>query len=122
MGCPCCDSTLMMMTVMVVYCLLQGLRSLPIAQGSKTKLCMSVFSYVAGGILFAIAILFGVLERSDDTRSWFFAILCGALSKSPHMNERRCNLLNNISGVVVEIGVGPGTNFKCYGGDTNITT
>ena len=41
-------------------------------------------------------------------------------SDNPHLDEPRCAQVANISGRVLEIGPGPGTNFRCWSNNKDI--
>jgi len=62
----------------------------------------------------------GILQRNDDLRAWAFSKLCASMEEGA-MAEARCSLLGGIDGVVMEIGTGPGTNFKCWNSTSSHT-
>ena len=103
---------------MVFWLLLQAVSScsakmhLP-AWGQKTvQVCLYLLAFC--GIAFAI--MLGILQRDESLRQWAFSKIMTSMAsgKDPVMNQMRCDLLGNVSGVVMEIGTGPGTNFKCW--------
>jgi SAM-dependent methyltransferase len=123
--CPGCDATIIGGSMLFLFLALKILES---EVGEKipkwVKTTLKITTYMSGGGIICFAILLGILERDADLRAWAFSKLCASMTKSPAMNEARCNLLGNIKGTVVEFGTGPGTNFKCWSppNGLNITT
>jgi len=115
-GCPCCVAPMIMYTIAAVFVASALISKLPLHK--NVQLGLKWLSYLTGAVVIAFAVLLAMLERDPELRSWFFAKLCSSMSKSPALNEKRCELLAGARGVVVEIGTGPGTNFKCWGNDT----
>jgi len=62
-----------------------------------------------------------ILLLSSNVRLFFFARLCGVLSQNKDLDEKRCELLSLARGKVVEIGPGPGTNFRCWVKNKRVT-
>jgi len=118
-GCPCCIAPALLYTCVGIYVVSFLISKLPLHKNLQVGL--KWVSYFTAALVVAFAVLMAMLERDPELRSWFFAKLCSAMSKSPAINEKRCGLLAGASGVVVEIGTGPGTNFKCWGNDTTLT-
>jgi SAM-dependent methyltransferase len=118
-GCPCCIAPAILYTCVFIYVASFLISKLPLHKNLKVGL--KWISYLTAALVIAFAVLMAMLERDPELRSWFFAKLCSAMSKSPAINEKRCGLLAGVRGVVVEIGTGPGTNFKCWGNDTSST-
>jgi SAM-dependent methyltransferase len=81
-----------------------------------------VFTALVSLILFALGTFLLVLFLNEDLRSRGFANLCVSqnLRASP-LDEHRCGILHkgNTMGRVLEIGPGPGTNFKCFQENNN---
>lgn len=85
-------------------------------KGTRLRKVLNVVAYSLTAIVLLIAIALGVLQVSADARGMFFAKLCSGMSREPKMGEFRCNHVGTgISGRVLEIGPGPGTNFQCWG-------
>ena len=69
-----------------------------------------------------IAIGLGVVSQNPDMKDYIFyrfAIL--VINKEQPMDVIRCDHVNHVSGRVLELGPGPGTNFKCWENNTKIT-
>jgi len=118
-GCPCCIAPAIMYTIAAMFVVSALISKLPLHK--SVQLGLKWVSYLTGALVIAFSVLLAMLERDAELRSWFFAKLCSSMSKSPALNEKRCGLLAGASGVVVEIGTGPGTNFKCWGNETSST-
>jgi SAM-dependent methyltransferase len=117
-GCPCCDISIVIYVVLGCYLATKCIGVLPVHKHVRTGL--NAVSFTAGISILLMAVFMAVLKSDPEFRSMVFAKLCSAMTKSPHMNEKRCGLLQNsgVRGVVVEIGTGPATNFRCWGNDT----
>ena len=109
-GCSCCAVPTLVYSCIGVLIVSHLIGKLPL--NGKAQIGLKLVSYGAAVIIAVCAILMQMLEKDPELRSWFFAKLCSALSKSAALNEKRCRLLSDAKGVVVEIGLGPGTNFK----------
>jgi len=71
-----------------------------------------------------IAIHLGILIRYPSIRSYIFSKLMRILDTYPNpLDDIRCNKtgISYLSGSILEIGPGPGTNFRCWQNNTNIT-
>lgn len=65
-------------------------------------------------LLAALSLLCMFLLSSKSAQMLLFAKLCGQLSNHNSLDKRRCELLSQVRGRVLEIGPGPGVNiFKC---------
>jgi len=72
--------------------------------------------------LAAFAIFLLVLANSTELRSLWFATVFGPLMlKGDGLTPLRCGSVAAATGVVLELGPGPGTNFQCWGGNSTIT-
>lgn len=72
--------------------------------------------------MFFLVCSLSILYFSADLRAYFFANMFRRfMSNSNVLTPLRCNLLSAATGKVLEIGPGPGTNFKCWKDSTLIT-
>lgn len=119
--CLSCDATIVTAVILVFWLVLQQLNTLP-GLSETSKKALRVCVNLVGAVVIAMVVALGVLEKNEDLRNWAFSELCRGMTKSPLMNEARCDLLESASGVLLEFGTGPGTNFKCWGQENqNIT-
>lgn len=80
-------------------------------------------SVLVSVVLSALGIFLLVLATNDDYRRSNFVSFCtGQALRSTPLDEHRCSILNEgvVHGQVLEIGPGPGTNFRCFHNDTYI--
>lgn len=117
MVCACCATpllyTFMALTVGLIFLL---------NASKKFSKFISIPLAVLSLIAAALFIFFGVLSSSEDARNRFFAFFFTAMAKSGHLDSHRCALLESLSGKVLEIGPGPGTNFRCLKSNEHITS
>lgn len=64
-------------------------------------------------LLGSVSIFCMLLLSSKSAQMFLFSKLCSQLSKNGSLDARRCDLLAQVRGRVLEIGPGPGVNFKC---------
>jgi SAM-dependent methyltransferase len=101
--------------------LLLSLRYLFPKWSSDSKLIKySVYTITA--LLGGLALLLTVLNHNAELRGQFFAKLCKALSAPGPIDDIRCPLVNRAHGNILEIGPGPGTNFRCFANTTQSIT
>lgn len=115
-ACPCCIPSI---TIVVLLCAWIVLRcSLFIIN----RLFPNVFllkntlkgvSWLVSVTIALIAVALGVLQSMPSFRSLIFAQICAKMVQGGDLDEIRCSHIGNISGRVLEIGPGPGTNFRC---------
>ena len=72
---------------------------------------------VIGALLLLVATFLLVLSNDDDLRAKAFSRLMAQMAKASDMDATRCDALglSGISGHVIELGPGPGSNFRCWG-------
>ena len=68
--------------------------------------------------LLVLSLTLLILSNNPSLRSRSFASLCGILSKPSPLDEFRCRALQGVEGKVLELGPGPGTNFRCVAGQS----
>lgn len=81
-----------------------------------------VFTVLVSLVLLALGTFLFVLYRNEDYRSRNFASLCVSQNlRATPLDEHRCGILRegNTIGRVLEIGSGPGTNFRCFENNNN---
>jgi SAM-dependent methyltransferase len=91
----------------------------------KQKTGVKVFkcvSFLFNIVVVLVAVFFGVLTTNSTARNFVFykIIEKGAAYPNP-LDELRCANIKHLSGRVLEIGPGPGTNFRCWQNNTAIT-
>lgn len=82
---------------------------------------LSLFAYIVGFLIFVSAIGIAILANKPEIRANFFSKLMTNMSKDSSLDEIRCDLFKNIKGKVLELGPGPGTNYKCWKDNKDIT-
>lgn len=81
-----------------------------------------VISSVLTVIIAIVAIALGVLAVNQNLKNLFFSKLAVTLLlKDQPLDKDRCDLFRNVKGRVLEIGPGPGTNFRCWSENRDIT-
>lgn len=121
--CPCCVSqpfVYLLIGLLLSFQIIRYIRNKLNPQHVVLKLLSNVLFYGISIIIGLIAIFLGLLSSSPSMRQQFFSKLCIQLGKNSQLDEIRCNLVKNLSGRVLEIGPGPGTNFRCWGSNPNI--
>jgi SAM-dependent methyltransferase len=81
----------------------------------------TIFAYIIGFMIFISAIGITILANNSEIRAKFFSKLMTNMSKDSSLDEIRCDLFKNIKGKVLELGPGPGTNYKCWKDNKDIT-
>ena len=114
--CGVCDVTIMVGIVLVFWLLLQAVNSVKKHLPRWAQKIVQVCLYLLAFCGMAFAIILGMLQHDESLRQWAFSKIMTSMAngKNPVMNQARCDLLDNVSGMVMEIGTGPGTNFKCW--------
>jgi len=83
---------------------------------------LKVMSRLSHAFIALLAIFFGVLASVPDAKMYVFRMFGKAVLLKPSpMDPIRCNLFQQVHGRVLEIGPGPGTNFRCWGENTQVT-
>jgi len=80
------------------------------------RLSASFSKYFFCFIALSLSVFLGVLETVPSSRQLFFSRFCEFMASSTSsaaLDEHRCDLLKGLKGSVLELGCGPGTNFKC---------
>ena len=125
--CSCCYFSLIPPVTIRLFAtsaaLLYGQRLLCANRGKWTRRITLLVSVLVSVILSALGIFLLVLATNDDYRRSNFVSLCTSQAlRSTPLDEHRCSILNEgvVHGHVLEIGPGPGTNFRCFHNDTSI--
>mmetsp|Transcript_67846 Transcript_67846/g.133462 ORF Transcript_67846/g.133462 Transcript_67846/m.133462 type:complete len:290 (-) Transcript_67846:83-952(-) len=123
--CACCLSTVVLASLGCVALFVFSIGQLLAYTLPKQKLGLKIYkglSTLLNLIIVVVAIFFGVLTTNEDVRNYTFykIIERGAVYPNP-MDDLRCANIRNLSGRVLEIGPGPGTNFRCWQNNTAIT-
>jgi len=123
--CPCCGLPSLLFAIFATYLAVRVTESIfAVNQDAAGRLKDSVFvkglrlaSRSLGVFLVGTAVFLFLLRNSPSLQQRFFSILCSCLASNPALDARRCALLEGLHGTVVELGPGPGTNFRCLGGE-----
>lgn len=115
--CACCMPSALLtllagvfLAIYVVSAILK--RLLPFSLG---KTIVTYLGYLLHFIVLSLATFFGALMQSQRFRDWFFfQFALFVLAKDKPMDTVRCAHLQHLSGRVLELGPGPGTNFRCF--------
>lgn len=123
--CACCSSTAVLAVFGLVALVIIGFGKLLTSIFPNAKLGHKIYKYLSMCmhlIILLIAIFYGVLTTNEKVRNFVFYKLIekGAAYPNP-MDNLRCANIQNLSGRVLEIGPGPGTNFRCWQNNTQIT-
>ena len=124
-SCPCCTSPVLLgvllfaWTVFVSTSMVIGKFS---KKGSRVQSILKVFSWLLTGAIVLFAIALAILQLSPSSRAFVFAKMCAGMGKEPEMVAFRCGHVgqHKVHGRVLEIGPGPGANFKCWNDNDNI--
>lgn len=77
---------------------------------------------VVSALVAVLAISLGFISVQPDLKDWvFYKFAVVVLLQDTPLDPIRCDLIGGISGRVLELGPGPGTNFKCWLNNPNIT-
>ena len=126
MACPCCISQVLLLYVIVTLSLIYLSNHIMKKYLPKHQIMitLTIISYLFHIIIICITISIGILIRYPSIRSYIFSKLMIILSTYPNsLDDIRCNKTGifNVSGSILEIGPGPGTNFRCWKNNMNIT-
>eukprot|EP01038_Epipyxis_sp_PR26KG_P008588 gene8588-11603_t len=102
-----------------------GVIALLSSKTSKKSYARKLINIVFTLILLLVLVLFGylsVLMIFPEINLKIYAHILAAISKdaSP-MDSYRCKYIQNVKGRVLEIGPGPGNNFRCWENNNQIT-
>lgn len=120
LACPCCSIPLVVTFAfgwIVVSKLIFMVANKISPANRNIKIILSITSWISVVFIGLLAIAIGILKTNPDLQARFFAAFCTRMTKSPNFDSIRCGLLKDISGKVLEIGPGPGTNFRCMNND-----
>lgn len=122
--CACCLSSTVLVALGVVVLIVHMFGKTLTYLMPRQKLGLKIYgwmSFILNISIVLVAIFFGVLISNEKARNFVFYKLISGMAKYPHpMDELRCENLKNLSGRILEIGPGPGTNFRCWQNNTNI--
>jgi len=123
--CPCCAAPAFLIALGVAGSLLLVLDKiirLSIPNNRIVKIVYKIVTYVFMAVVTLTAIAIGTLRVNDELRDWvFFKFSLVVLVADSPIHQTRCDLIGNIAGKVLEIGPGPGTNFRCWSNNNQIT-
>ena len=123
--CPCCASPVLLGVLLIAWTVFIS-TSMIIGKfskkGSRVQWILKLLSWLVSGALVLFAVILGVLQLSPSARAFVFAKMCAGMGKEPEMVAFRCAHVgqHKLHGRVLEIGPGPGANFKCWNADDKI--
>ena len=118
MCCAGCDASFLVLALTATWVALTLFRQVPFVPKPAQTIARWT-SYAFGLLVLTTAIFLGVLERDDTLRNYVFSRIMTFIAKGEEMTKTRCALLENVKGHVLEVGTGPGTNFRCWGHPDN---
>lgn len=123
--CSCCMSSLVIVYIVILYYLMYFIK-LMIKNLTTIKILHRIINIIMNFFnLSLIVFLLGyvILLTNDNARNFTFYNLFSMIASTPNptLDNLRCQHLSNIKGRVLEIGPGPGTNFKCWINNADIT-
>jgi SAM-dependent methyltransferase len=115
--CACCMPSALLTFFIALFLIIQIscsiLRSIIPFKIGKTVL--TYFLYLLHGFVGLVAIFFGSLMQSKKFREFiFFQFALTIIASEKPMDIPRCEHFKNLHGRVLELGPGPGTNFRCW--------
>jgi len=116
-SCPCCESVQVVLGLAAVLLSLQYLMSKLDKDASPI---LRALLKVTFGLNILVCCLVLLLVSSESSRQWLFSKIFQAIGSPKKPDPVRCDLLAEARGRVLEIGPGPGTNFKCFQNSTGI--
>ena len=124
MNCPCCFSSFFWISIVGLIILIQILNVI-LKNVFKALNLEFIHKWIARSFLLitsVLVVLIAVLASSNDLQAALFAKIADVLLlKEQAADGPRCDLIRNVHGRVLEIGPGPGTNFRCWGNNSQIT-
>lgn len=123
--CACCMPTMALVLVCVIWFIFKLFDFVIISLFPKWKTVRKVYSiisYLITGLVALIAISLGYISRNPDMKDFVFYKFAMMIANKPQpMDAIRCEHFSHISGRVLELGPGPGTNFQCWQNNSKIT-
>jgi SAM-dependent methyltransferase len=123
--CACCLSTVVMAVLAGIGLTVFLLGKLLTYLLPNQRLGLKIFNWVSTVLhvlIVLVAVGFGVLTTNETARNFtlYKIVESGAVYPGP-LDGLRCPNIQNLTGRVLEIGPGPGTNFRCWQNNTHIT-
>lgn len=123
MACACCALPGLAPLVLVLFLatsLFSWLVRLAVRKsGCRKCSCVVAVADRLPSILVVVVLgVLGLLAYDDELRSLFFSRFLTRLSRGTDLDSVRCAKFSGLEGKVLELGPGPGTNFRCW--DTKI--
>lgn len=87
---------------------------------SKSKFIRFIDSLLKCSMAFFILVS-AIIVSNPSVQQFLFSRLCMKLVQSSQMDPIRCGLVRNVKGKILELGPGPGTNFRCWENSTFVT-
>lgn len=115
--CPCCViPTISVQLLVTAGALLYGQRFFIPETYTLTRRVVFWLTAIVSFLLGMLGVALFVLNVNDDLREWAFATMYARHGvKSTKLDEYRCPIMeDHVRGRVLELGPGPGTNFKCF--------
>lgn len=123
--CACCLSSAVLAGLGVVALAIMGVGKLLTFLFPQAKLGHKVYKYLAMAmnvVILLVAVFYGVMTTNEKVRNFVFYKMIERGAAYPNaMDSFRCANIQHLSGRVLEIGPGPGTNFRCWMNNSQIT-
>jgi ubiquinone/menaquinone biosynthesis C-methylase UbiE len=124
LNCPCCYSSFFWVAIVSLIFVIQ-LTNVILKNIFAFLKLQDVYKWISRFFLLITSLLvagIAVLASSSSLQSLAFAKLSDTLLlKDQPLDLHRCELLKEVHGRVLEIGPGPGVNFRCWGNSNQIT-
>jgi len=123
--CACCFPSIFFVFVGVLFIIFKLIDYFILSIFEKYKVAKKtylIFSRFTSVLIGLIAVGVGIVSQNGDTRNWlFYKFAVMTSNKTLEFDTLRCEHVKNLSGRVLELGPGPGNNFKCWDKDSKIT-
>lgn len=125
--CPCCSyQSQLLLYFLIWYVSYQCLESILNWSLQKKYTWLHTLlrglKYLSHATVISLALFLGYLSTQPDLKNYFFFQLAKKMMiPSSQLDTYRCDQFQSVSGRVLEIGPGPGTNFRCWTNNTKIT-
>jgi len=123
--CVGCFGSMLFCMLLVATLVIEALTNLvtgAFPKASGWRKVLKALSRLSHAFIALLAIFFGVLASVPDAKMYVFRMFGKAVLLKPSpMDPIRCDLFQKVHGRVLEIGPGPGTNFRCWSENTQIS-
>lgn len=120
--CDCHKWMLIFPTILIAYGIVKLLHNMSDIKG-RLHFIFSFLLKTMSLLVLSFFIFLVVVAVSPSLLQRLFVFnMTNVVTYNAHMDSTRCGALSGVSGRVLELGPGPGSNFRCWGGnETKIT-